>query len=73
MLANQLYYDFSREVERLKTNMYATNSTLNKDTQVLTRQLIQLRETMEFRNREIEKRLNDLRRLVQSFSGEKTY
>ena len=70
MLANQLYYDFNREFEKIKTNMFMTNSNFNRDTQVLTKQLIQLRETMDVRNREMERKLIDLRKLIQEMAGQ---
>jgi hypothetical protein len=69
MLANQLYYDFTREVEKIKNNMFLTNSNFNRDSQILTRQVLQLKESMDFHNREMEKRLNDLRKMIQSISN----
>ena len=69
MLANQLYYDFTREVEKIKNNMFLTNSNFNRDSQILTRQVLQLKESMDFHNREMEKKLNDLRKMIQSISN----
>lgn len=73
MLTNQLYYDFSREVEKLRNNMFSTNSNFNRDTQVLTKQLIQLHDLMDMRNREIERRLLSLQKIVELISSNRTY
>gem|GEM_PF-6084672 len=52
--------------------MFMTNSNFNRDTQLLTRQLIMMRETMDMRNREMEKKLNDLRRMIQTVAEGKS-
>jgi hypothetical protein len=64
MIANQLYYDFVREVERIKTNVTTTNTSVYHDTQVLTKQLTQMKAAMEFRNKEIDRQLNELKKMM---------
>lgn len=68
MIVNQLYYDFTREVEKLRNNMSMTNSNFSHESQMLTRQVMQLKESMEYRNREMERKINDLRKMVQTLS-----
>ena len=69
MLANQLYYDFTREVEKIRNNMFLTNSNFNRDSQILTRQVLQLKESMDLNNRAMERKLNDLRKMIQALSS----
>lgn len=64
MLASQIYYEFAKEVERMKSNMVTTNSSVYRDTQVLTKQLTQMRVSIEMRNKEIDRQLSDLKRMI---------
>ena len=65
MIANtQLFSDFSREVEKMKINLVATNNTFYRDTQILMKQVMQLKIDLDLRNRDFDKKLNDLKKLV---------
>lgn len=71
-MASQLYYDFSREMERIKSNLYNTNATFTKDTQLLNRQVMQLRTMIELRNKEMDKHLAELKRMIYLLATEHT-
>ena len=69
MIATQIYYDFTREMERLKANLNNTNTTFNRDMLILTKQLTQVKTGMEVRNREMEKHLSELKRMMFTLYG----
>ncbi len=70
MIANQLYYDFTKEVERMKTNMVMTNSVFNRDTQLLMKQVNELKTKVDLNNREMDRRLNELKKMMYQMSDQ---
>jgi hypothetical protein len=70
MIATQLYYDFTKEVERMKVNMVMTNSVFNRDTQLLMKQVNELKAKVDFNNREMDRRLNELKKIMYQMSDQ---
>lgn len=68
MLTAQIYYEFVKEVEKMRSNINDVNSPVNRNTQILTKQIMQMKYDIENKNREIDRQLNDLKRLITLLS-----
>jgi flagellar capping protein FliD len=68
MLTAQIYYEFVKEVEKMRSNINDINSPVNRNTQILTKQIMQMKYDIDNKNREIDRQLNDLKRLITLLS-----
>jgi DNA-binding transcriptional regulator GbsR (MarR family) len=68
MLTAQIYYEFVKEVEKMRSNINDLNSPVNRNTQILTKQIMQMKYDIDNKNREIDRQLNDLKRLITLLS-----
>gem|GEM_PF-4805365 len=61
----RLYYDFTKEMQRIETEMNQTNYTFKKDCEEMQRQMIRMREVLEVRNRDMQLKLSELRQMIE--------
>jgi len=63
-MTKKLYYDFARQMHTIKSDMYTSNNLFNRDTQTMNRQVEKMREELAARNRMVEQRLIELKRIL---------
>ena len=67
-MTKQLYYEFSRHMNTIKTDMSTSNSSLNRGTQKINREVQLMREELTARNRMVEQRLFELKKILGELS-----
>jgi hypothetical protein len=60
MVDKQLYYNFEKQMQNIKTQLNMTDQDLRKDTQRLNQQVSSILYLLELRNREMQKKLKEL-------------
>ncbi|MEI7578685.1 MAG: hypothetical protein WCJ58_01445 [bacterium] len=64
MINRQYYLEFDREMQNLKSDLYSTNTVINQDTHALAQHLGQLKVLLEQRNREIERKMSEMKKML---------